>query len=258
MPAPSLLGLAALASDREVVISRGQLVEIGGSFRIPDVMARAAPASSRWAPPTAPTSPTTQPRSPPRPPPSCASTPATSASSALPSRRPSATSPALAHERNILLLDDLGSGSLFDTTQFGLGKEPTVQESLTAGADLVFFSGDKLLGGPQAGIIGGRRDLVDKLKRHPLARALRLDKMTIAALTATLTHYVKDEALQKIPVWRMISLPVAAMSAALPAGQSLGEPARIVDGRSMIGGGSLPEESLPTKLLALGATPSTW
>ncbi len=215
---------------------------------------RAAPAWSRWAPPTAPTSPITQDA-------------ITAGTAALLRVHTSnfriigfAESPSLsnlaglAHERNILLLDDLGSGSLLDTTQFGLGEEPTVQESLTAGADLVFFSGDKLLGGPQAGIIVGRRDLVDKLKRHPLARALRLDKGTIAALTATLTHYVKDETLQKIPVWRMIALPVAAIEhRAARWAKALGEPASIVDGRSMIGGGSLPEESLPTKLLALGA-----
>ena len=249
-----LLGLAALASNREVIISRGQLVEIGGGFRVPDVMAESAARLVEVG--------TTN-----RTYLADYATAITADTAALLRVHTSnfriigfAESPSLsdlaslAHERGLLLLDDLGSGSLLDTTQFGLGKEPTIQESLAAGADLVFFSGDKLLGGPQAGIIAGRRDLVDKLKRHPLARALRLDKMTIAALTATLTHYVKDEALQKIPVWRMISLPVAAIERrAARWAKALGPTARIVDGRSMIGGGSLPEESLPTKLLALGA-----
>jgi L-seryl-tRNA(Ser) seleniumtransferase len=249
-----LLGLAALASNREVIISRGQLVEIGGGFRVPDVMAESAARLVEVG--------TTN-----RTYLADYATAITANTAALLRVHTSnfriigfAESPSpgdlasLAHEHGLVLLDDLGSGSLLDTTQFGLGKEPTVQEGLAAGADLVFFSGDKLLGGPQAGIVAGRRDLVDKLKRHPLARALRLDKMTIAALTATLAHYVKDEALQKIPVWRMISLPVAAIERrAARWSKALEEPARIVDGRSMIGGGSLPEESLPTKLLALGA-----
>jgi L-seryl-tRNA(Ser) seleniumtransferase len=249
-----LLGLAALASNREVIISRGQLVEIGGGFRVPDVMAESAALLVEVGT-TNRTYLTDY------------ATAITANTAALLRVHTSnfriigfAESPSLsdlaslAHERGLLLLDDLGSGALLNTTQFGLGKEPTVQESLDAGADLVFFSGDKLLGGPQAGIIAGRRDLVDKLRRHPLARALRLDKMTIAALTATLTHYVKNEALEKVPVWRMISLPVAAIERrAARWSKALGEPARIVDGRSMIGGGSLPEESLPTKLLALGA-----
>jgi L-seryl-tRNA(Ser) seleniumtransferase len=249
-----LLGLAALAANREVIISRGQLVEIGGGFRVPDVMAKSTARLVEVG--------TTN------------RTYLTDYAAAITADTAAllrvhtsnfriigfAESPSLsdlaslAHERGLLLLDDLGSGSLLDTIQFGLGKEPTVQESLAAGADLVFFSGDKLLGGPQAGIIAGHRDLLDKLKRHPLARALRLDKMTIAALTATLTHYVKDEALQKIPVWRMISLPVAAIERrATRWAKALGPTAHVIDGRSMIGGGSLPEESLPTKLLALGA-----
>jgi L-seryl-tRNA(Ser) seleniumtransferase len=159
----------------------------------------------------------------------------------------------LAHARGLLLLDDPGSGCLLDTTRFGLGKEPTLQESLAAGADLVFSSGDKLLGGPQAGIALGRRDLVDKLKKHPLARSGRLDKGEIAALAATLLHYVKQEATEKVPVWRMIAVPVAEIEARAKAwAKAVRKGARVVDGRSMVGGGSLPEESLPTKLLALG------
>ena len=105
----------------------------------------------------------------------------------------------------MLAVDDLGSGALIDTARFGLDHEPTIQESVAAGVDLVCFSGDKLLGGPQAGIIVGKADALAKLKRHPLARALRVDKLTYAALIATLEHYRRDEALEEIPVWRMIS-----------------------------------------------------
>jgi L-seryl-tRNA(Ser) seleniumtransferase len=158
----------------------------------------------------------------------------------------------LAHEHGVLLLDDLGSGCLLDTTRFGLASEPTVQESLAAGADLAMFSGDKLLGGPQAGVIVGRRELVERLRRHPLARAMRMDKASIAALTVTLVHYLRGEALEKLPVWRMISAPLSEIQRrARRWARVIGEPAKIVDGRSMVGGGSLPEESLPTKLVAI-------
>jgi L-seryl-tRNA(Ser) seleniumtransferase len=102
-------------------------------------------------------------------------------------------------------VDDLGSGALLDTARYGLGHEPTVQESLEAGADLVCFSGDKLLGGPQAGIVVGKADWIARLKKHPLARAVRADKLCLAALSATLLHYLKDEAEREIPLWRMIS-----------------------------------------------------
>ena len=248
-----LLALAALAGGREVIISRGQLVEIGGGFRVPDVMA----ASGARLVEVGTTNRTYLNDY------EAAITPDTAALLRVHTSNfriiGFADSPSLgdlaglAHERGLLLLDDLGSGCLLDTTQFRLGKEPTVQESFSAGADLVFFSGDKLLGGPQAGIIVGRRDPVTTLKRHPLARAVRMDKTYIAALAATLAHYVKGEALAKIPVWRMIALPLAAVERrAARWAKALGPPARVVDGRSMIGGGSLPEESLPTKLLALG------
>jgi len=155
-------------------------------------------------------------------------------------------------ERELLLLDDLGSGCLIDTARFGLAPEPTVQDSVAAGADLTMFSGDKLLGGPQAGIIVGRADLVETLRRHPLARAVRMDKASIAALTATLLHYLRGEALEKLPVWRMIAEPVAAVRRrARRWARAIGPTANLVDGRSMIGGGSLPEESLPTALVAV-------
>ena len=249
-----LLGLSALASGREVIISRGQLVEIGGGFRIPEIMAESGATLVEVG--------TTN------------RTYLSDYEGAVNSDTAAvlrvhtsnfrivgfAASPSveelvrLTRERRLLLLDDLGSGSLLDTAQFGLGKEPTVQESLTAGADLVFFSGDKLLGGPQAGVVAGRGDLVARLKRHPLARALRLDKAALAALQATLIHYVKGEALRKIPVWQMIAMPLPQIEErARRWAEAVGAPAVIAPGRSMVGGGSLPEESLPTALLALPA-----
>jgi L-seryl-tRNA(Ser) seleniumtransferase len=177
----------------------------------------------------------------------------------------------LAHDRGLLLIDDIGSGCLLDTQAYGLIPEPTPQQSLAAGADLVLFSGDKLLGGPQAGIIAGKRELIFRLKRHPLARALRMDKASIAALNATLLHYVKGEAEREVPVWRMISTQVPALDRRarrwvralgdsagsqtlrpeLVEGRGTATTVSVIDARSMIGGGSLPEESLPTRLLAI-------
>jgi L-seryl-tRNA(Ser) seleniumtransferase len=122
---------------------------------------------------------------------------------------------------------------------------------VAAGADLTLFSGDKLLGGPQAGIIAGKAELIDPLRRHPLARAVRMDKASIAALHATLLHYLRGEALTQIPVWRMISMPLGDIEARAQAWANRIGGSRVVNGRSMVGGGSLPEESLPTKLLAI-------
>jgi L-seryl-tRNA(Ser) seleniumtransferase len=157
----------------------------------------------------------------------------------------------LAHQAGIPLVDDLGSGSLLDTARFGLGHEPMVQESLAAGADLVCFSGDKLLGGPQAGIIIGRADLVGKLKKHPLARAIRADKLCLAALSATLLHYLKDEAEREVPIWRMISAsPECLQQRVADWAEKLGQ-GTVTPGESTVGGGSLPGETMPTFLLAL-------
>jgi len=160
---------------------------------------------------------------------------------------------ALGQRYDLLVFDDLGSGCLLDTTRFGLDPEPMVQQSIALGVGLAFFSGDKLLGGPQAGIIVGKKQLIDKLKKHPLARAVRIDKIRIAGLLATLIHYLKDEAVSKLPVWRMLSTPLEEIEkrARLWA-QALDGLARVVEGESMIGGGSLPGGTLPTKLLALG------
>jgi L-seryl-tRNA(Ser) seleniumtransferase len=158
---------------------------------------------------------------------------------------------AAAHARGLLMLDDLGSGCLLDTARFGLAPEPMVQASLAAGVDLATFSGDKLLGGPQAGIMVGRTDLVEQTRRHPLARALRLDKASIAALAATLGHYTRGEALREVPVWRMIAAPVDGLERRARAWTGTLDGATVIEGRSMIGGGSLPEESLSTRLLAV-------
>ena len=133
-----------------------------------------------------------------------------------------------------------------------MAHEPTPQESIRHGAGLVFFSGDKLLGGPQAGIVIGKKDLVDVLARHPLARAVRIDKLSQASLTATLVHYLKGEAEEEIPVWRMISTGESALKKRAKLWQSSLEwPSTIEKSRSAVGGGSLPGETLPTWVLSL-------
>ena len=246
-----LLALTALASGRGVIVARGQAVEIGGGFRIPDVMRQSSATLIEVG-----TTNRTYLRDY-----EAAITPDTAAVMRVhasnfritgfteqPELRDLAR---VAHERGLLLLDDIGSGCLLDVRQFGLAAEPSVGESMAAGADLCLFSGDKLLGGPQAGIIAGRAELVDTLRRHPLARAVRMDKTSIAALQATLLHYLRGEALTHIPVWRMIAMPLAEIEARARAWAGVVSGSKVVDGRSMIGGGSLPEESLPTKLLAV-------
>jgi len=248
-----LLALSALASGREVVISRSQLVEIGGGFRIPDVMAQSGARLVEVG-----TTNRTYLRD--------YEAAIGDETAALMRVHASnfkvvgftatvsiAELAGLARKRRVALIDDLGSGCLLYTTRFGLPPEPTPQESIAAGADLALFSGDKLLGGPQAGLIVGKREAVERLRRHPLARALRMDKASIAGLAATLNHYLRDEALEQIPVWRMIATPVDAIARrARRWARAAGQCAKVVDGQSMIGGGSLPEEGLPTKLLAIG------
>jgi L-seryl-tRNA(Ser) seleniumtransferase len=159
----------------------------------------------------------------------------------------------LAERYDLPVLDNLGSGSFLDTTAFGLAPEPTVQRSIKLGVGLAFFSGDKLMGGPQAGIIVGKRPLVDKLRRHPLARAVRIDKLCLAGLAATLLHYIKGEATSKIPVWRMIAAPVIDIERRAKKWTGvLGGLAKVVDGETMVGGGSLPGGTVHTKLVAIG------
>jgi L-seryl-tRNA(Ser) seleniumtransferase len=158
----------------------------------------------------------------------------------------------LGERHDLIVLDDLGSGCLLDTTRYGLDPEPMVQHSIAAGAGLAMFSADKLLGGPQAGVIVGRSHLVAKLRKHPLARAVRIDKVRLAGLAATLTHYLKDEAETQIPIWRMIAMPLDEIEKrARRWQQALGDVASIVEGQSMVGGGSLPGGTLPTRLVAI-------
>ena len=242
-----LLALTALAKGKRVAIGRGQLVEIGGGFRVPDVMKQSGAKLVEVG-----------------------STNRTHLADYQAAVDDGAAFVLRAHPSNfkvigftseptldelcglgVPVIDDLGSGALLDTAAYGLAHEPTVQESLQAGAALVTFSGDKLLGGPQAGLIVGRRDLVQKLKRHPLARAVRADKLCLAALNATLLHYARDEAAREVPVWEMLARPLAVLEARAQAwAQQLGTGA-VVAGESTVGGGSLPAETLPTRLLAL-------
>ncbi len=160
---------------------------------------------------------------------------------------------ALAHEHGALVVDDLGSGALLDTAAFGLAHEPTPMERLAAGVDLVTFSGDKLVGGPQAGLIVGRADLVARLRKDPLARAMRPDKATLAGIAATLGLYRGGRAAAEIPVWRMIATPLDAIRARADALAAQVPGASVLPVGSTVGGGSLPGETLPSFGLALEA-----
>ncbi|HLF25606.1 MAG TPA: L-seryl-tRNA(Sec) selenium transferase [Anaerolineae bacterium] len=253
-----LLALSAIAAGKGVLISRGQLVEIGGGFRVPDVMAQSGArlieigATNRTH----------------RRDYELALVTASSEVAAIlrahssnfrvigfTTEVPLAELVEIGDWRGIPVIDDLGSGALLDTAAYGLMHEPMVQESIAAGAGLVCFSGDKLLGGPQAGVIAGKRDLVERCKQHPLARALRIDKLDLAALSATFTHYLKGEAEREAPVWRMISLSLAEIEQRAQALadrlREAGYQVEVIDGRSTVGGGSLPGETLPTRLVAL-------
>jgi L-seryl-tRNA(Ser) seleniumtransferase len=248
-----MLGLTALARRKEAIVSRGQAVEIGGSFRIPDVM-RQSGAKLVEVGTTNSTYIADYEK---------AITPRTAALMRVHSSNFRVVGfthsveieelGALGQRYEIPVLDDLGSGCFLETTAFGLDPEPTVQQSVAAGTALVFFSGDKLVGGPQAGIIVGKKELVDRLKRHPLARAVRIDKVRLAGLAATLIHYLKGEAVEKIPIWSMITAPLGEIDkrAGLWAKAFSGQ-VGVIEGESMIGGGSLPGGTLPTKLVAIG------
>jgi L-seryl-tRNA(Ser) seleniumtransferase len=250
--AATLLILAALGNGREVIVSRGELVEIGGGFRVPDVMAQSGATlrevgttnRTRVADYTASIGPRTSML--------LRVHPSNFRVEGFTERPPLAALVAAAREGGVPLIEDLGSGCLID----GLADEPTVQASIAAGVDLVCFSGDKLLGGPQCGIIAGRRALVDRVKSHPLMRALRVDKLTLAALEGTLLEYLAGRAGEAIPVVRMIeqtSEDIEARAGMLA--QELhdhGWTVSLVSGGSAIGGGSAPGVELPTVLVALG------
>lgn len=255
-----LLALTTHARDREVIVSRGQLIEIGGSFRLPEVMAQSGARLVEVG---------------------------TTNKTYLEDYRRAVTSEtamimrahpsnyrilgftaevgirelaSLAHEYGLILLDDLGSGVYIDLSRFGLSPEPTIQDSLREGADLVCFSGDKLLGGPQAGIVLGREDLVEAMARHPLARALRVDKLTVAALEATLRLYLDPErALSEIPTLAMLTADpetlrrrARRLSGQLAAACPILE-AEVMEDVSRAGGGSLPMEDLPTWVVAVSS-----
>jgi len=249
-----LLVLSALCAGREVIVSRGQAVEIGGGFRIPDVLAQSGARLVEVG-----TTNRTYVRDY-----AAAIRPETAAILSVHwsnfrivgfTVQPSLSELAmLAHQHGLWLIADLGSGALLDTARYGLAHEPMVQEELAAGADLVCFSGDKLLGGPQAGIIVGRRDLVQRVAAHPLARAVRADKTTLAGLAATLRHYLRGEAERKIPIWRMMSTPLEVLKQRCQTWQqALGAAvaADVVPSEATVGGGSLPGSTLPSWALAI-------
>jgi L-seryl-tRNA(Ser) seleniumtransferase len=161
---------------------------------------------------------------------------------------------AIAHRYGAIVIDDLGSGALLDTAEYGLAHEPLPGERLAAGSDVVTFSGDKLVGGPQAGLVVGRADLIARMRRDPLARAMRPDKTTLAAVALTLGVYRSGRAVETIPVWRMIAAPADALRARADAlVTAIGPRASVVELRSTVGGGSLPGETLASFGLALEA-----
>jgi len=253
-----LLVLSALAAGREVIVSRGELVEIGGSFRIPEVLAQSGARLVEVG-----TTNRTRLEDYRR-----AIGPDTAALLKVHTSNyrivgfteapPAADLARLAAQAGVPLIYDLGSGVLVDLAARGIPGEPTVRQALAAGASVVTFSGDKLLGGPQAGIIAGRRDLVEACARHPLARAVRIDKLTLAALEATLTLYLDEaQALEQVPTLRMLLSPVEVLlrRAEALAGRlrDLDLPAAVeaVETRSAPGGGSLPGVELPSAAVAL-------
>ncbi len=246
-----VLVLAALTAGREVLVSRGQAVEIGGGFRIPEIIAQSGShlvevgttnktRASDYA---------------------AAITPLTAALLRVHASNfrlvgftestPLHAMAGIAQAHDLLLIDDVGSGALLDPAQFGLAAEPLVRDSITAGADLTLFSGDKLLGGPQSGIIVGTQAAITQLRQHPLARALRPDKTTLAALVATLEHYQRGEALTEVPVWWMMGRVLCDLGRIAKRWAKQFPNADIQKGESTVGGGSVPGTTLPTVLLAL-------
>jgi L-seryl-tRNA(Ser) seleniumtransferase len=257
-----LLALNTLASGREVLVSRGELIEIGGSFRIPDIMKRSGALMVEVG---------------------------TTNKTHLSDYEEAITDATalllkvhtsnyrivgftaevdltrlieLGKRYHLPVVNDLGSGSLIDFSRYGLTHEPTVQEVVETGVDVITFSGDKLLGGPQAGVIVGRKQILEKLKKNPLNRALRIDKLTLAVLETTLRLYRDPETVSgKIPTLRMITLPLESIekrASELTRNLQISLPdhieVQLVDDFSQVGGGALPSQQLPTKVIALRST----
>jgi len=256
-----LLALETLAHGKEVIVSRGELIEIGGEFRIPDIMLRSGAvlrevgATNRThlrdyveaiGPHTALLMKV-----------HTSNYRVVGFTADVSSRELTE----LGRARGIPVMEDLGSGSLIDLRPWGFPYEPTVPEVVASGVDLVSFSGDKLLGGPQAGIVVGKREIVGRLKKNPWNRALRIDKFTIAALEATLTAYEAGTARETVPTLTLLTAPLAGVTArARRVHRGLGPAlvarlgARVVEDRAQVGGGALPTVELPTAAVALGAT----
>jgi L-seryl-tRNA(Ser) seleniumtransferase len=252
-----LLALAAVAAGQGVVVSRGEAIEIGGGFRIPDVLAQSGGRLVEVG-----TTNRTYVRD--------YATATDEETGAYLKVHPSnfrlsgfvhtvSTDElaALGHERGVPVLEDLGSGALLDTARYGLASEPTLTQAIEAGADLVMASGDKLLGGPQAGLILGREQWVERVARQPLARAVRADKTTLAGIAETLRHYARGEAETRVPVWRMIGESESRVrDRAERVCASLrrnGVDAEVEAVASTVGGGSLPGETLPSWAVVLRA-----
>jgi L-seryl-tRNA(Ser) seleniumtransferase len=258
--AATVISLRALAKGKEVIVSRGQLVEIGGSFRIPEIMAESGAILKEVGATNI-----TRIRDY-----AGAVTERTAvllrvhcSNYRIHGHTEAATLEemvALAKERGLMVIDDIGSGALVDFRRWNLCDEPLARESLAAGADLVLFSGDKLLGGPQAGILAGKEDLIKKIEKDPLMRTFRVDKMTLAALEATLRIYLHPEqALREIPVLRMLGTPLDVLRS---RAESLAGQLRTLNGvdsataqedEAFVGGGSLPDQRMKTWIVALRA-----
>lgn len=256
--AATMIALAAVAQGKEVIVSRGQLIEIGGSYRLPDVM-ECSNCKLKEVGTTNKTHATDYRRA------------IGEETGAILKVHPSNFEVvgftktvgtkelvSIAHEHDLPMIDDVGSGALIDFAKFGLSNEPVVQDSIKDGADIVLFSGDKLIGGPQCGIIIGKRKYIDLVLKNPLMRAMRVDKMTLAALAATLRLYRKEEtAEQEVPILRMLSTPEANLKlrAQKIVDQIQGalwlESSETTQTHSMLGGGSLPTQEIPTWCIAL-------
>jgi L-seryl-tRNA(Ser) seleniumtransferase len=247
-----LLMLAATSAGKGVIVSRGEAVEIGGGFRIPDVMRQSGARlvevgttnrtylSDYERAIDDDTAALLRVH---------ASNFAIIGFTAAPSLAELA---GLAQVRGVLMLEDVGSGCLLDTERYGLEHEPTLRESIAAGVDVVCASGDKLLGGPQAGIICGRGEVVDRIARHPLARAVRADKTCLAGIAMTLRHYLRGDAPERLPIWWSIArTPDWLEQRAHSWRLGIGNGAMVVRSQAVVGGGSLPGKTLPSWSLAL-------